>query len=454
MPALGGKDAASEPQLSSAIQKVESTDEQRRVSAREAAMSARTVSLPTVPLEAYEEKQRECLALKRRVDELSTALETTKSQGKENSDVLAELQDLCRAVERQRDAFADELEQAEKEIDGMKSEIEKLRVPSVCSRCDSKGAQSEAASATSAVKIAALQKELDSKAAELASVKRATEVIRQRADAQLLEQDLELSGLREQIKDLTDELAAARKPPAPAATPPPVTKQLSRMKSIRASIGLGSAIDSAGVGEPDVQKIHLENAALWEAERSALVSEINNLRSKLALMETELDASEHREFNLIAEVQKIRSELWEALDKIDAINSAQKIQPADNLANSKSINAEGAEKASAKENAMGNSIDPAAHQSLIEANASLLSDLILLKIDYANMAGEKDQDLLKLFQLKRRMQAYAERVGVLEVQLALLEEKNKIVQTAEKPEATDSSVAQQHQEDSKNNSSS
>lgn len=211
----------------------------------------------------------------------------------------------------------------------------------------------------------------------------------------------EIDQLKRKIRDMEDKqsMDRGRSPsPVPAKSldggPPPMLRQLSKMASIKALTG----VSSKHLSESDdtQRQIDALNATHSNAV-SVLSKELDALRTKNSLLESELDNAEQEIQKSHYELKLTKMELWETLDKVDNVKVLQKPQ----------------EKRESLRKSVSNG----------DISGPLLDELIAAKMDFATLANLRDVDRLETFELKRRVQGYAERVAKLEVLLALSSEK-------------------------------
>lgn len=223
----------------------------------------------------------------------------------------------------------------------------------------------------------------------------------------------EVNELRYKLQAAEAKLSTAEAERAPSPSPAPsrsvdegsgIMKPLSRMKSIKASL----------MGESSKQLLTTSEAADYEKQienlnaehRNAvtlLTKELDALRGRMVILETELDQTDQRLLIKENELKATKMELWELLDRVDEQADVNKA-PAERTVSLR---------------ASLSSMSPS------DANSILLEQLITLKMEYAQLAIKKDQDRLETFELKKRVHNYAERVAMLEVQLALSDERSK-----------------------------
>ena len=219
----------------------------------------------------------------------------------------------------------------------------------------------------------------------------------------------EIAGYRNKLKEYENKIQFLEvernpsPPPAPSRStdsPAPMLKQLSRMKSIKASFAGSSKNITAGTESDEAEKQIESLVSSHQNELAILTKELDSLRTKNALLESELDSADQRFEATEHELKLTKLELWETLDKVDT--------------KAKSV--------------------PERRESLrpgptnipsIDANSALLDQLITLKLEHATLANARDNERLETFDLKKRLQSYAQRVASLEVEVALDREANK-----------------------------
>ena len=348
------------------------------------------------------------------------------------------------AIERQRDAFLSELDEAERDRDLYKAQLESNSnssnsvvaspVGTPCKAClDRK--RTDVISNDNIETIAALRlqlstlltsteeekRNLTSKLLELETrfkylksqtLAREAELAQANVDAlaaaktlwdqQRGELEHQLDIQRSEINELScasSETKVKVSKPTTFSILPQVPKE-SRMKNIRMSIGRSSD-DSKVDADRRVSDLVLD--------MNALVKELNALRAKVAVMEAELDSSESREALLNNELHQVKIELFQVLDKVDSDS---------NLCDNKLV---GRYSNTDKVNPLNKTLDKVIGESDLAAiNSGLIADMIKLKLEMANLANESDQDRLKMFQMKKLMQKYAERIATLEVKTTQL----------------------------------
>jgi hypothetical protein len=227
-------------------------------------------------------------------------------------------------------------------------------------------------------------------------------------DAKQMVREIEDLRQKLQVSEMKLSNMEADRTPSPPPTrssdgPAPMLRQLSKMKSIRASF-TGSSKNLLGTTESEAEVNQRQIDSLSAAHQNEIVilsKELNALRTKVSMLESELDAADQRLEAINHELKLTKLELWETLDKVDTNANVAKPEKRESLRTSLgSMPAE-------------------------EASATLLEQLISLKMDYATLANVRDSDRLETFALKRRAQGYAQLVANLEVQLALATDRER-----------------------------
>lgn len=236
------------------------------------------------------------------------------------------------------------------------------------------------------------------------------------AETDIREMIPEIEQLRARVADsdhrIEELVAEAERTPSPVPAPTkstdgpaPMLRQLSKMKSITASL-TGSTKHLPVGNDSEEHQRQIEALTVTHNNYVAILTkELDSLRAKLSYLESELDSADQRFATIENELKLTKLELWDTLDKVENSRASQQAP----------------EKRESLRTSIG-SMHP------VDASSALLEELISLKMEYATLANSRDTERLETFDLKKRVQVYAQRVANLEVQVALAGEQSNSLQ--------------------------